>query len=371
MEPRTRITYQGKNYVLVDDAVPTPELHTAAVTVVDEPGDPRLASSPRDDEREDTAPGRLVQYYTNGPGYTPTTSTVASIPAGVYQIKLVNMAPTLVPHSMVTDQLLRLPDSKSDMVIAEIDKFWTLKQKFAEHGYVNKRGFLLWGPPGSGKTATVSTVAKQMVDTGGIVILATTSPSRVAAMLTDIRQVEVSRRIVCVVEDIDAVVANYGETDTLALLDGEYSVNDIVFIATTNYPEKLDRRMIDRPSRFDKVVKIGMPNAASRQMYLESRHLQLAPTEMAQWVKATEGMSIAHLKELIVATQCFGNKFASTIKRLRKMTATPPSSEQYLRGKSLRNRAVDPDSPVLHKAEVQTADAHDLHSTVGRRGYAE
>lgn len=369
MEPRTRITYQGKNYVLVDDtAPPTAELHTAAVALLDEPAEPRLAR--RDDE--DAVPGRLVQYYTNGPGYTPTTSTVASIPAGVYQIKTVNMASTLVPHNMVTDQLLRLPDSKSDMVIAEIDKFWTLKAKFAEHGYVNKRGFLLWGPPGSGKTATVSTVAKQMVDTGGIVILATTSPSRIAAMLTDIRQVEPARRIVCVVEDVDAVVANYGETDTLALLDGEYSVNDIVFIATTNYPEKLDRRMIDRPSRFDKVVKIGMPNAASRQMYLESRHLQLTPEEMTQWVKATEGMSIAHLKELIVATQCFGNKFASTIKRLRKMTATPPSSDQYLRGKGLRNHETyEADRPVLRKAEVQTADAHRLHTTVGRNGYAE
>ena len=92
-----------------------------------------LTVAGRKDE-DDTPPGRLVQYYTNGPGFTPTTATVGKIPAGVYQIKSVNMMPTLVPQTMVTDELLRLPDSKSDMVIAEIDKFWTLGDKFKQHG---------------------------------------------------------------------------------------------------------------------------------------------------------------------------------------------------------------------------------------------
>ena len=94
-------------------------------------------------------------------------------------------------------------------------------------------------------------------------------------------------------------------------------------MATTNYPGKLGARIINRPSRFVKRIKIGKPNVESRKMYFD--HLfrtnkQLADKyDIAKWVKDTEDMSIAHLKELFVSIVILGNCYEESIKRLKSM----------------------------------------------------
>lgn len=279
-----------------------------------------------DDEREGIAAGKLVQYAKNGPGFTPTTATVATLDPGVYEIDVINQIPTFVPRNVVTDSLLRLPDSKSDEVIAEVERFWTLKQKFTQYGFTHKRGFLLWGPPGSGKTCTLAFIMSEMVQRGGLVVLGDTHPNTLSSMLADLRQVEPNRPLVVVLEDIDTIIENYGESRVLSLLDGENSIDNVVFLATTNYPENLDGRVINRPSRFDRVVKIGMPNEEARSAYIFSRMPELAQEELDLWVSLTKNFSLAHIKELIVSVCCFGNELKETAKRLKEMAHTPKSS---------------------------------------------
>src|SRR5262249_23195198 len=73
------------------------------------------------------------------------------------------------------------------------------------------------------------------------------------------RQVEPDRPIVCVFEDIDAIIAVYGDSDLLQWLDGNQQVDRAGNLASTNYPEKLDRRIIARPRRFDRILRIATP----------------------------------------------------------------------------------------------------------------
>ena len=131
------------------------------------------------------------------------------------------------------------------------------------------------------------------------------------------------------VEDVDAIQQAYGEADMLAMLDGDLQIDNVVFIATTNYPEKLDKRLVNRPSRFDVVRKIGMPTAEARAVYLAARNKRLVDDddEMDRWVDATEGYSIAHLKELIVSVEALGQGFDTTIARLNIMMDQTISSE--------------------------------------------
>jgi AAA+ superfamily predicted ATPase len=276
----------------------------------------------------DQPTGTLTQYSKNGQGLYPVPSTVASLPAGVYDIEFPNNIPTFIPHKIVTDNLLRMPDSKSDEVISEIEKFWTLKSRFKKFGFTHKRGFLLWGPPGSGKTSTIAFVVKQMVASGGLVLLGNTNPGILADMLKKMRQVEPERPAVVLLEDIDTLIQQYGESEVLSLLDGEASIDNVVYLATTNYPENLDGRIINRPSRFDRVVKIGMPTAEGRLAYLGSRNLELPATELDAWVEATEGFSIAHIKEVIVGVMCYGGTLESEVKRLKAMAKKPKSDSQ-------------------------------------------
>jgi hypothetical protein len=85
--------------------------------------------------------------------------------------------------------------------------------------------------------------------------------------------------------------------------------------------------MVNRPSRFDIVRKIGMPTPEARAVYLTARNERIAGTdELAEWVAATEDFSIAHLKELIVSVEALDQGFDETVERLRVMIDTQPSS---------------------------------------------
>jgi hypothetical protein len=111
---------------------------------------------------------------------------------------------------------------------------------------------------------------KDMVSKGGVIILGDCHPERVAEALSGLRWVEPERPIVVILEDIDTIIDRHGESEVLSLLDGENSIDKVVFLATTNYPENLDGRIVNRPSRFDRVVKIGEPSALSRELYLKN-----------------------------------------------------------------------------------------------------
>lgn len=267
--------------------------------------------------------GQPTQWSIVGNGYVPCNETAASLQPGAYHLNFVpNIGLHITRHTLTTDRLMRLPDSTSDLVISEIERFWTLKENFKQFGFTHKRGFLLWGPPGSGKTCTIAFVIKQMIETGGLVFLAD-FPAPLTAGMQALRHVEPNRRLLVVLEDIDTLIERHGEAEILAILDGESSIDNVMFLATTNYPERLDGRIVNRPSRFDRIVKIGTPNPAARKMYLESRGIK---KDIEKWVELTNEMSIAHIKELIVSVACFGEELSVVAARLRAM-ARPPKSD--------------------------------------------
>ncbi|MEE9511830.1 MAG: hypothetical protein V3V38_02155, partial [Nitrosopumilaceae archaeon] len=112
--------------------------------------------------------------------------------------------------------------------------------------------------------------------------------------------------------------------------DGELQIDNVVFVATTNYPERLDKRVTNRPSRFDEIIKIGMPSADARGVYLSAKHpeLRVDKERLKIWVDSTQGFSIAHLKEVIASVECLGRDFDETIKRLRQMMDIQVTSDE-------------------------------------------
>jgi SpoVK/Ycf46/Vps4 family AAA+-type ATPase len=165
--------------------------------------------------------------------------------------------------------------------------------------------------------------AHNVISRGGIVVM-TKCPSVSIQGLAQIRKIQPNIPMVNIFEDIDTIIENYGESDLLSLLDGENQIDNIVSIATTNYPEKLDHRFKNRPSRFDEIYKVDMPNEAVRRNYLVSItegkiDADVVDNNIDKWVDDTKDFSLAHLREMIVGVYCLDGEYDTVLKRLRAM----------------------------------------------------
>ena len=272
------------------------------------------------------SPATVSQYSYLGGGFRPSSATVATLPSGCYEILPSEAGFYFNPVRITTDHLMVFPDTKSDFLIKEVDKFWQMKDKFDQFGFTHKRGFLLYGPAGSGKSCTLMLMAQEVLKKNGVVLVAD-HPNHLAHMLARFRLIEPDRPLLVIWEDIDAVIMAYGEHEVLSVLDGEAQVNKIIFIATTNYPERLDARIINRPSRFDLIVKIDLPNAEARALYLRTCLGKTQTDDGIDLVERTSGLTFAHLRELIVSVYCLDYPAEAAIERLQHMKVKPKSSE--------------------------------------------
>lgn len=269
------------------------------------------------------------RWAANDKTFWGVSATFDELPAGVYRVEMTSSGPVLIKQRIETDSLLELPDDSSAKIIQEFRDFWKLGPEFRKRGFLCKRGFLLYGPPGSGKTSCLQILVKRIAEELDGIAFVLDHPQTAANGLQMLRHIEPKRPLIVVMEDLDALIEKFGENEYLALLDGEAQVDNVVFVATTNYPERLDPRFTDRPSRFDTIRLIGMPSAAARRRYLEVKEPDLAPDELSDWVRRTDGFSIAHLKELIIAVRCFGQPLPDVIERLEEMRERPPRSSDH------------------------------------------
>lgn len=261
------------------------------------------------------------------------TSTESILKPGYYEIGQLQGGQIVYRlRTIITDELIDFPDSLSDSILNEIDKFWGMYDRFLRYGNLHRRGYLLYGPPGSGKTCIVHQICKQIVSKGGL-IFDCKNPRLLMKALENFREVENSRQIVCIFEDLDSIIRDYGDDTLLKMLDGENLIDRVLNIATTNYPELLDKRLVGRPRRFDRVIKIDMPNKNQREIFFKNKLLteDLENIPLDEWVDKTKGFSFAALAELIISVLCLDNNFDEMIDVLTKLMFSNASSDDYKR----------------------------------------
>lgn len=261
--------------------------------------------------------------------YLACAQTIDNLIPGVYGFDLCPNGVLFVRNPINADDLIDFPDSVYDKVINEVETFWQLGARFEKYGFLHRRGYLLYGPAGSGKTCLVQRLVQKIIENDGIVFMSgASSPELFSEGLKVFREIEPDRQIICIFEDIDTMVERWSEAQVLSLLDGENQVNKVINIATTNYPERLDKRIVARPRRFDRIVKIAMPNEVIREAYFKNK-LKINGEDGKKWVKETEGLSFAALAELVISVKCLGNSFEETINKLREMSSSKVSSSEF------------------------------------------
>jgi hypothetical protein len=187
----------------------------------------------------------------------------------------------------------------------DIHRFFAAQATYEEYGIPWKRGILLVGPPGNGKTLTV----KALVNSVSVPCLYVKNfRAHHGVDEISIRAVfDRARRMapcILVLEDLDAQLTPQNRSFFLNELDGFALNRGILTLATTNHPERLDPAILDRPSRFDRKYPFEVPELPERLAYLALWNAALKPalrlSEEGIGVIAdqTEGFSFAYLKEL-------------------------------------------------------------------------
>ena len=170
-----------------------------------------------------------------------------------------------------------------------------------------KRGLLLFGPPGTGKTHTTRYLLGRMTDTTRLVltgrVLGAVGP--VAELARDLAP------SVLVLEDVDLVAedrtfgmrSNPVLFDLLDAMDGAAPDADLLFLLTTNRADLLEPALAARPGRVDVAVEIALPDGDARgrllDLYGRDVPLTLTQDERRDAMERTEGVTASFLKELI------------------------------------------------------------------------
>ncbi len=280
-----------------------------------------LAKNKQRDEMQDKDLKGTPRWCTDGTYWWSAKSTMPTVNPGIYKCALIDgMGPTIISINVSTDDLLEIDSSISKTIIEEFRHFWTLKETFDKYGFIQKRGYLLHGPAGCGKTSTINLMIGHIITNYEGIAIYVEHPHVAATCLQMVRRHEPTRPIICVIEDIEALIRHFGEKEFLSLLDGESQVDNVVFVATTNYLEDLDDRIKNRPSRFDRRILVSFPSADMRATYFKTKVPDVTDKELSEWVDATSNdMSFAHMREFIVSVRVFGYSVDETIKRLNSM----------------------------------------------------
>jgi GTPase SAR1 family protein len=286
-------------------------------------------ATPKDDDRDDRDDDTFNRKWsTDGTLFQAASNIVDKIPSGLYIAVETQTGIGLEKQILENDNLVLFDNPVSKEVMETVVKFWDSEETYKNFGICWKRGILLHGPAGSGKTSLVVQVIEDLIlNQDGIALMG--NPYLVVPMIKAIKQTEPNRKVVVLMEDIDSMIDSYGESSVLQVLDGEEQFSKIIFLATTNYPENLPERLINRPSRFDLVRYVGFPPKNVKNQYIRHLCKDLDEELIDEIVNNSQGYSIAHIKEILISLQVFGNSLRDTLERIDGMLEESPSSEVY------------------------------------------
>src|SRR6185369_591218 len=229
---------------------------------------------------------------------TDNSKIVTRVDPGLYDLRMVEgIGFYMFKREIKLDELLEFPSSIHRKVIGEMKDFWQRKEKFEEYGFAFKRGILLHGKPGCGKTCLVNLCAKHVIEELDGVVLTLNNSTELelySKVIPEIfRIIEKDRPIEVIIEDIENLcTGGSAESTLLNVLDGLEQLDNVVYLATTNYIEQLKERIVNRPSRFDRRIYIPFLSFEDREFYFKKKLKEndLNIINVKKWASDTDGM---------------------------------------------------------------------------------
>ncbi|KAJ7283997.1 ATP-dependent Zn protease [Mycena rebaudengoi] len=176
-----------------------------------------------------------------------------------------------------------------------------------------KRGLIMHGPPGNGKTISIKAIMKTCDALGFAPLYVKSFQSWMGeegAMQEVFDKARQLSPCVVVLEDLDALINDRNRSFFLNQLDGLQGNDGLLVIGTTNHFDRLDPGLSTRPSRFDRKYLFDDPDRDERFLYakywqdkLESnKKITFPDTLLNEVADQTAQFSFAYLKEVFVSS---------------------------------------------------------------------
>jgi ATP-dependent 26S proteasome regulatory subunit len=220
-----------------------------------------------------------------------------------YKGEKIDAAGQFLPIPELDFDSIKLPEDKKQAIKVGALEFFKKKDIYDKNNIPWKRGLIFTGRPGTGKTH----MGKILMKNAECTFIWVTSN-----MCSDSHDVKYIFRmalelapVIIFMEDLDGFLSYDSNIATLKTqMDGMENVNGICTILCTNFPDRLPKALINRPSRFDEIVIFELPDENIRYQILKSIGEPMLIKDkdniLLEVAKATEGLTGAHLKEILV-----------------------------------------------------------------------
>jgi len=294
-----------------------------------------------------TADDNFIQF--NFENVEKQDSRIVEVEPGLWTIAIEKQRMVLRPTDFSKQSLLEDYVTTKD-VEDRIDTFFNKLDVYKKLGIDPRRGVLLYGPAGTGKSSIISKIAQKYATFSDTAIVLWPSDKFEARDVKDFLgqfnyEKHNIKKMMLIIEDLGGVEQNsgprYSEASLLSLLDNVERTFTVptAIIATTNFPEMFLENLTNRPQRFDDVIEVKRPEAAARSKFLEF-FSQLSLTE-AQKSKIEQKkydiFSVAHLKEVVIRSMLYDISLEESMDRIYEQADKASKSFSNKKGMGIGN----------------------------------
>lgn len=238
------------------------------------------------------------------------------LPPGMYAVAYDPMKEMVQFKSFNTsfDSLVSLPGTEFEEIMQDIETFFSeeYRESIKSAGLLNKQNIFLHGKPGTGKSSIVQRIVQEFVKRGGVVLF-NPRPDSLSLVYHIFDSTQKETPILIIFEELDTIIY-HSEKELLSVLDGETQKENVTFIATTNFIDRIPPRIL-RPGRFPVVKEVGLLSQAAREAYLVTK---VKDSKLAKTIaEKTKDFTIDELKEVVRSAICMKKDLDITIKKIK------------------------------------------------------